>query len=142
MTEPDEAVEPPVSEPVVDERLGSLVEALQEKKGLDILLMDLRGLSDVADYFLLATGTSDLHIRSLAQEVLDRLKESDERPWHVEGVEHRRWVLIDLVDVVIHVFRPDAREFYALERLWGDAPCASFDDSWEPAASPTPTFEE
>ncbi len=142
MTEPDRAIDPVPSEAVADERLRSLVEALQVKKGLDILLMDLHELSDVADYFLLATGTSDLHVKSLAQEVLDRLKESDERPWHVEGVEHRRWVLIDLVDVVIHLFRPEAREFYALERLWGDAQCTSFEDSWEPAPSPTPTFEE
>lgn len=117
-----------------DPRLGTIVDALQSRKGIDITVMDLRSLSDAADYFVLCTGESDPQIRSLCQEVLDRLKSEGERPWHVEGLGTRRWVLVDFVDIVVHIFRPEAREFYALERLWGDADVVTFeDDAGDPA---------
>ena len=106
-----------------DPRLQLIVESLQSKRGVDILVMDLRGISDASDYFVLCTGTSDLHVKSLSVAVVDELKKEGHRPWHVEGLNQRRWVLVDLVDIVIHVFSLEAREFYALERLWGDAPC-------------------
>ena len=111
------------------ELIHHIVETLHSKKAEDLLLLDLRDVSDVADFFLLATGTSDMHIKSLADDLVDRLQASGERPWHVEGLEQRRWVLIDLVHVVIHLFSPDAREFYSLERLWGDAKSMTFEDS-------------
>jgi ribosome-associated protein len=123
-----------------DPRLGKIVEVLQDKKGLDILLMDLRPLTDTADYFILCTGTSEQHVKSLADEVAEKLAEKGEPPWHVEGYSTRRWVLLDFVDIVVHIFRQEARQFYALERLWGDAECTSFEDLWgeamEPEASP------
>lgn len=108
-----------------------IVEALQSKKGLDILVMDLRPVSDAADFFVLCTGTSDAHVRALSEDVIDSLRHVGERPWHVEGAQTRRWVLIDLVDIVIHVLRREAREFYALERLWGDADMHPFEDQWD-----------
>jgi ribosome-associated protein len=111
-------------------QVAAIVEVLQEKKGLDILLMDLKEINDSADFFVLCTGTSDMHVRSLAEAVRDKLREQGERAWHVEGLENRRWVLLDFVDIVVHVFRQDAREFYALERLWGDAECVRFEDTW------------
>ena len=93
--------------------------------GVDIRIMDLRGLSDVSDYFVLCSGTSDLHVRSLSSEVVAAVKGIGQPPWHVEGMAQRKWVLIDLVDVVVHVFRVETREYYSLERLGGDAPCTT-----------------
>ena len=112
-----------------DPRLRTIATALHARKASDVLLMDLRSVSDVADYFILCTATSDPHIKSLVTDLVDELKDSGHRPWHVEGLEQRRWVLVDLVDIVIHVFRPDAREYYALERLWGDAECTELQES-------------
>lgn len=112
-----------------DPRLRMIVDALQSRKGVDITAMDLRSLSDAADYFVLCTGESDPQVRSLCEEVVGRLKSAGSPPWHVEGLGTRRWVLIDLVDIVVHIFRPEAREFYALERLWGDAKTIAFEPS-------------
>jgi ribosome-associated protein len=116
----------------VDARVQQIVEALQDRKGFEILVMDLRSLTDAADYFVLCTGTSEQHVRSLADEVVERLGALGDRPWHVEGYATRRWVLVDCVDIVVHIFRREARQFYALERLWGDAKCTSFEDTWGP----------
>ena len=102
--------------------LARAAELLAERKAQDLLLLDLRGLSNATDYFLLATGTSDLHARSIAEHVIDELKKQGVRPDHVEGLRGGRWVLIDYIDFVVHVFHPSARDFYQLERLWGDAP--------------------
>ncbi len=113
-----------------------VVEALQSKMGEDILVMDLRGLSDVADYFVLCSGSSDLHVRSLYGEVVDVLKCAGEPPWHGEGSSPRYWVLIDLVDIVVHVFRVETREYYSLERLWGDAPCTPIEEPADAPSSP------
>lgn len=99
------------------------VDALLGKKVHDILVMDMRGVSGVADLFVLATGDSDLQIKAAVDAVRESLKERfGERPWHVEGYEHRQWVLVDYVDLVVHVFTDERRAFYGLERLWGDAP--------------------
>ncbi len=117
--------------PCEDVRIERIIEVIQDKKGLDILLMDLRSSTDTTDFFILCSGTSDLHVKTLADEITDTLKQEGQRPWHVEGYKARRWILIDYVDVVVHIFRRDAREFYALERLWGDADCTSFEDTWE-----------
>ncbi len=114
-----------------DSRIAHIVEILQDKKALEITLLDLRKLTDTSDYFLLCTGTSEQHVHSLANEVREKLPEIGEKPWHIEGTENRRWVLIDCVDFVVHIFRQEARDFYALERLWGDAERTSFEDKWE-----------
>ena len=85
--------------------------------------MDMRGISGVADLFVLCTGESDVQIRAIAEAVVERIREAcNERPWHKEGLDHLQWVLIDYVDLVVHIFNPDKRAFYSLERLWGDAP--------------------
>jgi len=114
-----------------DAQVQQIIETLQEKKALDVLLMDLRALTDTADFFILCSGTSDQHVRTLADELAEKLKAAGHPPWHIEGYSKRRWVLIDCVDIVVHIFRQEAREFYALERLWGDAKCTSFGDTWE-----------
>ena len=111
--------------------LARAIEAAGDRKGLDMLVLDLRGLSDATDYFLLVTGTSDLHVRSIAEHVLEELKQQGIRPSHVEGLRAGRWVLIDYIDFVVHIFHPAAREFYQLERLWGDAPAHSLEAQGE-----------
>ena len=113
-----------------DARLRRIIDILQDKKALDILLMDLRAVTDTADFFVLCSGTSDQHVRTLAEELVDRLRAEGQRPWHVEGLAVRRWILLDFVDVVVHVFSQEAREFYSLERLWGDAALTPIADAW------------
>jgi ribosome-associated protein len=93
-----------------------------DRKGVDLLVMDLRGISNATDFFVIVSGTSDMHVRSIAEHVIEELKKEGHRPSHVEGLRTGRWVLIDYIDFVMHVFHPAAREFYQLERLWGDAP--------------------
>ncbi len=94
---------------------------LFEKKGEDIQVLDLRRLGAVSDFFVVASGASSTHVRSLAEHVELYWKQQGQRPWHVEGYEAERWVLLDYVNVVVHIFHPKTREFYMLERLWGDA---------------------
>lgn len=96
-----------------------------DRKGVEMLVLDLRGISNATDFFLLVSGTSDMHVRSIAEHIIEELKKEGVRPSHVEGLRTGRWVLIDYIDFVVHVFHPAAREFYQLERLWGDAPAQS-----------------
>lgn len=107
--------------------LDFAIEASRDRKGSDLLILDLRGLSDATDFFLLVTGTSDTHVRSIAEHVIQDLEGRGLRPSHVEGLRSGRWVLIDCIDFVVHVFHPVAREFYQLERLWGDAPAQALE---------------
>jgi ribosome-associated protein len=100
-----------------------IVKGMQEKKAIDIVVMDLRKVKNaVADFFVICSGNSDKQLDAIAdsvdQEVFKALKEN---PWHTEGKNNKEWMLLDYIDVVAHVFRKDRREFYALERLWGDA---------------------
>ena len=98
------------------------VEALQEKKGVDILRMDLRDADgSVTDFFVLCTGTSDRHVQALADSVLEFMKENGERPHNKEGMDKGEWILLDYVNIVVHIFQKETREFYRLENLWGDA---------------------
>jgi ribosome-associated protein len=106
----------------LSEDVARAVELAQDRKGRDVTVLDLRGLSSATDFFLIVTGTSDIHVRSIANHIMDEMKGVGERPDHVEGVQGGRWVLIDYIDFVVHVFHPAARDFYQLERLWGDAP--------------------
>lgn len=101
------------------------VDAARDRKGRDLVVLDLRGLSTATDYFFIGTGTSDIHVRGMADYIIDELKRTGVRPNHVEGMQGGRWILIDYIDFVIHLFHPAAREFYQLEHLWGDA--ARFD---------------
>jgi ribosome-associated protein len=98
------------------------VEAIDDRKGLAITVLDLRGVNDVTDFFVIASGTSEGHVRGLADAVAERLEGNGVQCHHFEGLPGGRWVLIDFVDFVVHLFHPEVRAFYQLERLWGDAP--------------------
>jgi len=98
-----------------------VVHAIQQRKGEDIVILDLRGRSDVADFFVLASGQSEPQIEALAKAVRQDLFGHGLKPLHIEGTNRNRWVLLDFVDVVVHLMKPDARLYYDLERLWNDA---------------------
>src|SRR5213595_2614303 len=100
-----------------------------EHKANEVVILDLRGVSDMTDFFVIASGTSDTHVRALAEHVLEELKRDGAAAHHVEGLAQGRWVLLDYVDFVVHLFHPELRDFYQLERLWGDAPVVAAGDS-------------
>ena len=94
------------------------------KKAEDVLLVDLRQLNPVADFFVICSGASDVHVKAICDGVRDGMTDDPRhvKPWHVEGYPDADWILLDYIDVVVHVFCQKTRDYYALERLWGDAP--------------------
>ena len=94
-----------------------VVDALADMKALEVKVLDVRGLTDIADFMVIASGTSDRHVRSVAQRVVERTKEAGFRPHGVEGQQDSDWVLIDLSEMIVHVMLPRVREFYGLEKL-------------------------
>jgi len=98
-------------------------ECADNKKAKDIVVLDVRKLSSVTDFFVIASGISEPHLRAILEEITDRLrKEHDVRPRAVDGTVHGAWVVLDFFDVIVHLMRADVRERYDLESLWGDAP--------------------
>lgn len=98
------------------------VDAMAEKKAQEVMVIDLREVSSLADFFVLGTGESDLQVRAIVRSVEDHIEETcEELPWKKEGLDHLQWAVLDYVDVVVHVFSPEQRDHYDLERLWGDA---------------------
>jgi len=97
-----------------------IAEVAADKKARDIILLDLRPLTSITDYFVICTGEVDQHIRAIVDEIDLRLR-PDDRPWHIEGRQNLSWVLMDYVNVVVHVFNPETREYFNLEKLWADA---------------------
>ena len=95
-----------------------LLGALDDMKALEVKVLDVRDLTDIADYMVIASGTSDRHVRSVAQRVVEKAKEAGFRPHGLEGLKDGDWVLIDLNEVIVHVMLPRVREFYGLEKLW------------------------
>ena len=99
------------------------ISELLAKRSAEIL--DLRGLTSVTDFFVIATADSERKAKAAAEHVIDELKEDGERPLHIEGMDSMHWILLDYIDVVVHIFMPDERRFYDLESLWSDAPVIS-----------------
>ncbi len=93
-----------------------------DKKAEDVIIIDLRKLKAPTNYFVICSATSEKQVKAIVDNVVDGVKEKGQRPWHVEGYTARKWVLLDYVDVVVHVFYHETRKFYSLETLWGDAP--------------------
>lgn len=91
------------------------------RKGEDIVVLDLRGKSNIADFFVVVSGTSEPHLKAIREEIEHRAREKGTRARGVDGFPMSQWLVIDYVDTIVHVFSKDRREFYALERLWGDA---------------------
>ncbi len=123
-------VELPSPPPSVEELLACVIDATEELKAKEVVKVDVRGKSSVADYMVIASGTSSRHVKSIADEVVRFAKKLDVMPLGVEGEREAEWVLVDLGDVIVHVMLPRVREFYALERLWtvGDQPAADGDE--------------
>ena len=107
-----------------------IVKGMQEKKASDIVVMDLRKIKNaVADFFVICSGNSDKQLDAISDSIdAEVFKKFQENPWHTEGKNNKEWMLLDYIDVVAHIFRKDRREFYALERLWGDADITEIED--------------
>jgi ribosome-associated protein len=108
----------------------AIVKGMQEKKAIDILVMDLRKVKNaVADFFVICSGGSDKQLDAIADSVDEEVfKTVKENPWHVEGKNNKEWMLLDYFDVVAHIFKKEKREFFALEKLWGDAEMTEIQD--------------
>jgi ribosome-associated protein len=104
-------------------------DAISDNKGEDVQLLDLSRLLVVTDVFLIASGTSTRHVKSIATDAEDALREIDRQPIRREGTDHGQWVLLDYGDVIIHLFDRETRDYYDLERLWADAPRIAFEPS-------------
>jgi ribosome-associated protein len=126
-----ESAAPPTS-PVTGEQIArQAAQAAADLKATDLVVLDLRQVTDVTDFFVIASGTSDTHVRAVAEHITEALRKDGVRVHHAEGLQQGRWALLDFVDCVVHVFHPTLRQFYQLERLWGDATPLAF----EPAPS-------
>ena len=105
-----------------EELAKKIVKILDSKKGMEIIGIDIRGLTTLGDYFLLATGTGVPHVKALEEAVEDTLAAEGLEPRRVEGAQTATWILMDYQDVILHIFTRETREFYNMERLWADAP--------------------
>ncbi len=106
-------------------------EIIFTKKGFNVVAIDLRKLVTFTDYFVICSADSDTQVKAIADEVDKVLSDDGIKCWHKEGLKALSWVLLDYVDVVVHIFKKDAREFYNLEKLWGDAPSEKMSDPVE-----------
>ena len=104
------------------EKARIIADSASDKKADDIIIMDLRGLSGITDFFIVCSGSSNRRVKAIADGIIDKLRDINIKVWHVEGYEESTWALLDYGDVVVHVFEEETRRFYDLERLWGDAP--------------------
>jgi len=102
----------------VQKLLNTVIDAIEDLKGKDLKVLDVRGLTTITDYMVIVSGTSDRHVKSIANNVIERAAHIGVKPLGVEGTEQGEWILIDLGDVVAHVMQPAVRDFYQLERLW------------------------
>ena len=108
--------------PETDRKVRLAAQAALDRKAVDLVILDVQGLSSVTDYFLVCSGRSTTHVASIVDAVRAAMKAAEVRPLHAEGTPESGWMLLDYGDVLVHVFLADTRVYYALERLWGDAP--------------------
>jgi ribosome-associated protein len=103
------------------EILNLIAQVIYDKKGLNILALDVQGLSSICDYLLIAEGNVDRHVSSIANAIIDELRERGERTFHVEGLQNGDWVVLDFAGIMVHLFMPGYREKYSLEKLWSES---------------------
>ncbi len=117
------------TKPEVDPRIFAelMANAALEKKAEDIKILDIRGITDIADHFVIVTGNGGLHVKAIADYIQNE-SNATEKPWHIEGYDNLKWVLLDYVDVVIHIFEKETRDYYDIERLWADAETTTISD--------------
>lgn len=110
--------------------IDAIVEGLLEKKAKDIKLLDVRLLTTLTDYFVVCHGTSETQIRALANSAIEKVKEElGENVWKKEGMDARRWIILDYVNVVVHIFNEEKRQYYGIERMWNDAEITEIEDT-------------
>lgn len=115
---------------MISEKLvKKIVQLIFEKKGNDVKAIELNTVTTLSDYFIICSGDSDTQVKSIADNIERKLKDEGIKIWHKEGYSALQWVLLDYVDVVVHIFKKEAREFYNLEKLWNDAPIIEFKDN-------------
>lgn len=105
--------------------IQKILKACDDKQGKDTICLDLRRFNALANYFILTSGNSERQVHAIAEHIASTLREDKVKPYRVEGTNEARWVLVDYSDVIVHVFHHETRQFYNLERLWGDAPRVS-----------------
>jgi len=115
---------------------NNIAELIFNKKGYDVRILDLKEVATFTDYFVICSADSDTQVKAIADEIDKSLRDGGLKSWHKEGYRSLNWVLIDYVDVVVHVFKKDMREFYNLEKLWGDAPVIEVEDPALKKAAP------
>lgn len=113
--------------------IDAIVEGLLEKKAKDIRILDVRGLTTLTDVFIVSHGSSETQIRALANSVTEKVKEKlSESVWKQEGMDAKRWIILDYVNIVVHIFNKEKREYYGIERMWNDAVITEIEDTAEP----------
>ena len=105
--------------PRLPREVDRAVRAAEDKKAVDVVVLDLRKAAGFTDYFVICSGTNPRQIRAIADSIMEALAAEDARPAHVEGYDRSEWILLDYFDFVVHIFAPETRVFYDLERLWG-----------------------
>ncbi len=106
-------------------------EAALDRRANNVVVLNLTGLSSVTDFFVICSGNSDTHVEGIANNIAEKLNENGAKLWHREGGKRASWILLDYIDVIVHIFTEEAREFYGLERLWGDAPRTEYEEEEE-----------
>ena len=115
------------------------IRAAEDKKAVDLVVLDLRKAAAFTDYFLICSGTNPRQVRAIADAVIDALAAAGAKPAHVEGYDRSEWVLVDYFDFIVHIFAPETRLFYGLERLWGNAERIEIPERLPPARLDTLT---
>ncbi|MBC8213540.1 MAG: ribosome silencing factor [Candidatus Marinimicrobia bacterium] len=115
------------NEPAKDIAL-KISELIASKKGNNIKIFDVRKLTTLTDFFIVCSSESNPQTMAIVNTVVNEMKKDDIRPWHVEGMEHQQWILIDYVNIVVHIFKDDVRDYYEIERLWADAEITTVED--------------
>jgi ribosome-associated protein len=128
MTQPNPTLQAPI-QLSPEETVAAVTEFAADRKALDIVQLDLRGMIGYADYFVICSGRTDRQTRAIHDAIHEGMKARGVLPRRVEGVSESKWILMDYLDVVVHVFTPDTREYYRLEQLWGEAPSLPVEES-------------